>query len=492
MRRSRAVLQWLALVAVAVTTLSISPDWAEAQAPDREFTIAVGETLTFNARSVRRVTVGLSDVADVKRTQDGRQLILVGKSRGVTTINIYSRDDQRTLLVRVVGVNPTSLAKECREILGEGSGVDVRVVKGRVLLEGEVASETFKKKIKKLTDLYPRQVLNFTTFREAFVEGAKMVAVDVYFVQLAVTNSDNMGVSWGQFLGGNVTAGMGDTPLFYETEDLETGVLPGMESQDVVSRPGALTGGDSITSYWSLIGNLNVTLDFLSEHGLIKTIQHGMIVTEGGKEAEYHTGGTLLIKLQSLGGAKLEKIPYGLNVKVKPVIDYQNQVKLELDAEISQLDYSNSIGEIPSLTDTHIATTVNMKHGQSVLVTSQDNTQNTSNRRGWWMISRIPILGWLFKSRNYLARSLDNALFVTPKIYEAGSQKHDAMVEGVFENLLDAGAEPEELPELSSATSASSSSSSAGGSQAPTGSAGDEGGDESDSNSETDLMESDQ
>ncbi|MFB6374235.1 MAG: pilus assembly protein N-terminal domain-containing protein, partial [Bradymonadaceae bacterium] len=151
MTRSRVVLWWLSVVAVAVTTLSVMPDAAHAQAPDREFTIAVGETLTFNARSVRRVTVGLSDVADVKRTEDGRQLILVGKSRGVTTINIYSRDDQRTLLVRVVGVNPTSLAQECRAILGDGSGVDVRVVKGRVLLEGEVASKTFKKKIKKLT-----------------------------------------------------------------------------------------------------------------------------------------------------------------------------------------------------------------------------------------------------------------------------------------------------------------------------------------------------
>ena len=67
------------------------------------------------------------------------------------------------------------LAQEVRTVLGERSGVDVRVVNGRVLLEGEVASETFKKRIEKLVVLYPDQVLNFTTFRESFVEGAKMV-----------------------------------------------------------------------------------------------------------------------------------------------------------------------------------------------------------------------------------------------------------------------------------------------------------------------------
>lgn len=443
---------WLFAVSVVIVgTVSVAPRTAEAQAPDREFTIAVGETLTFNARSVRRVTVGLSDVADVKRTRNGRQLILVGKSRGVTTINIYSPEGQKTLLVRVVGVNPTSLAKEVREILGDGSGVDVRVVKGRVLLEGEVASETFKKKIKRLTELYPQQILNFTTFREAFVEGAKMVAVDIYFVQLAVTNSDDLGVSWGEFIGGNLTGGLGDVPLYYETQNLDSGVLPGAPSQDILSRPAALAGGDQLQSYWSLIGNINVTLDFLTEHGLIKTIQHGMIVTEGGKKADYHTGGTLLIKLESLGGAKLERIPYGLNVAVKPVIDFQNQVKLKLEVEMSRLDYANSIGDVPSLQDTDIRTTVNMQQGQSVLVTSQDNVENTSNERGWWLLSRVPILGWLFKSRNYIGRSLDNALFVTPKVYQAGSQRHKTMVKGVFKGLLDAGAEPEDLPKLSSA-----------------------------------------
>lgn len=463
--RSRFV-HWMFLLAVAFSAtgvVSVWPTEAHAQAPDREFTIAVGETLTFNARGVRRVTVGLSDIADTKPTRDGRQLILVGKSRGVTTINIYSDKGQKTLLVRVVGVNPQSLAQEVRKVMGKGSGVDVRVVKGRVLLEGEVSSETFKKKIKRLTELYPQQILNFTTFREAFVEGAKMVAVDIYFIQMAVTKSDDLGVSWGEFVGGNFSFGSGDVPLYYEPEDTSSGVLPGMDSQNILSEPATLAGGSGLNSYWSLIGNLNLTLDFLTEHGMVKTIQHGMIVTEAGKEAEYHNGGQLLIKLESFGGAQLREVPYGLNVKVKPVVDFQNQVKLKLDVEMSRLDYANSIGDVPSLQDTEIQTTINMQQGQSVLVTTQDNHENTSNENGFWLLSRVPILGWLFKSRNFIGRRLDNALFVTPKVYEPGSQQHKTLVQGVFKQLLDEGAEPDDLPELSSSpgnTSGSGSNSS--------------------------------
>lgn len=457
MKFAQRTLRWLVIVVVAFAGLHIfATGEARAQAPDREFTIAVGETLTFNARSVRRVTVGLPEVADVQQTRDSRQLVLTGQSRGVTTVNLYSDEGQKTLLIRVVGVNPVSLAQEVRKILGEGSGVDVRIVKGRVLLEGEVSSEVFKSKIKKLTDLYPQQILNFTTFREAFVQGAKMVALDVYFVQMSVTNQDDLGVNWGQFIGGNLSAGTGDVPLFYQQEGLDPGVQPG-SGGNLLSSPAALTGGSGLNTFYSLVGNLNVTLDFLTEHGLIKTVKHGTIITEGGKEAKYHSGGTLLIRLQSFGGARLERVPFGLDISVKPVVDFQNQVKLKLDVELSQLDFANAVGDVPSLLDTQIETTVNMQQGQSVLITSQNNVEKTSNQKGWWMLSKIPIVGWLFKSRNHLGRKLDNALFVTPHIYEAGSQHHKTLVQGVFEDLLDAGVEPEDLPELSNSGGASGS-----------------------------------
>lgn len=455
----------LLLVAVmTVGVVTVAPSSAEAQAPDREFTIAVGETLTFNAREVRRVAVGLSKIANVQTTSDNRQLILTGKQPGVTTVNIYSRDGQKTLLIRVVGVNPQSLGEEVRKVLGDESGVEVRIVKGRVLLEGEVASETHKKKIEKLTEIYPNQVLNFTTFREAFVEGARMVALDIYFVQLETSRSDNLGVDWGQFLGGNYTAGVGQTPLYYGQQgagggaqggQLASGVTqPGAPNKDTLQQPATLTGGPSLTSYWSIVGNLNLTLDFLETSGLLQTVQHGTIITEAGTEANYKSGGTLLIEVSGVQSSQLEEIEYGLQVNVKPVLDFNNQVKLNLDVDFSQLDFGSSVGgDIPGLKDTNIVSTVNMQEGQSVLITSQDNEEESMNTEGFWMLSRIPIVGYLFKSRNRQTTDLDSALFVTPRVYEPGTEQHDTMVQGVFERLLDEGAEPKDLPELSDADS---------------------------------------
>lgn len=452
----------LFVVGLAVSAVTLVPSSAAAQAPDREFTIAVGETLTFNATEVRRVAIGLSKVADVQTTENGRQMILTGKQPGVTTVNIYSGEGQKTLLIRVVPVNPQSLAEEVKKVLGSRSGVDVRIVKGRVLLEGEVASETHKKKIKALTELYPNQVLNFTTFRQAFVEGARMVALDIYFVQLETTHSDRLGVDWGQFLGANYTAGIGQTPLYYGGgggggggggNQLAGGVdsMP-FGNKDQPQQPVTLTGGPSLTSYWSIVGNLNLTLDFLETSGLIRTVKHGTIITEGGTEASYHTGGTLLIEVSGTETASLQRVKYGLDVDVKPILDFSDQVKLNIDVEFSQLDYANSIGgDIPSLKDTTVVSTVNMQEGQSVLITSQENEEKTMNTEGWYLLSRIPIVGYLFKSRNKQTRDLDNALFVTPRVYNPGTDRHDTMVRGVFERLLESGAEPKDLPELSDA-----------------------------------------
>ncbi|MFB6263761.1 MAG: pilus assembly protein N-terminal domain-containing protein [Bradymonadaceae bacterium] len=445
---------WLVVAALlAVGTLAV-PSQASAQAPDREFTIAIGETLTFDAANIEQVTIGMSKVADIQRSATGDQFILSGKSRGITTINIYTKNQQKTLLVRVVGVNPTWLAEQVRQVLGKGSGVDVRVVKGRVLLEGEVTSKVFQKKIKRMAELYPNQVLNFTTFRKAFVEEARMVAIDIHFVQMQVTKQDDLGVGWGQFIGANYSTGTGDVPLYYDKGELSGGVKPDSSSA-LVSRPAALTGGKGLPSYWSVIGNLSLTLDFLTERGMIKTINKGTLITEGGTKASYHSGGTLLIKLESIGGNKLERIPYGLNINVTPIVDYKDQVRLNIKVEMSELDFSNAVGDVPSLLDTDVEATVNMQEGQSVLISSQDNNKVTSNRNGWWMLSRIPIVGWLFKKRNYLNTVKDNAIFVTPRIYKGGSKQHKTLVQGIFKDLLDRGMEPKKLPDLSNAESRS-------------------------------------
>ena len=391
---------------------------------------------------------------------------MTGLSPGVTTLNFYASKGQKTFLVRVVPVNPVSLATEVREILGDRSGVDVRVVKGRVLLEGEVASETYKKRIEKMVGLYPAQVLNFTTFRESFVEGAKMVAIDLDFIQISSTNRDQLGVRWGQFLGANFTFGSGDVLLDYtqtsggggggqQPPGFGTGVTP-VDGQDPARIPfsALLTSGSNLTSYLSLVGNLNMTLDLLTENGLISTRQNGTIITEAGTNAEYHSGGTVLIEVAGFNQAAVVEKEYGLVFNVKPIVDIDDRVKLELDASYIELDFANGVGDLPALRKTEFKGTVNMQEGQSVLITGFSGEVATDNERGFWLISQVPIVGWLFKGRNFVSQGTDNALFVTPRIYEPGGKTHRALVRGVFENLLQAGAEPTNLPNLSNAPTA--------------------------------------
>jgi pilus assembly protein CpaC len=444
--------------AASALVLGLGVSQAQAQAPDSEFTIALGETLTFSGQGVTRVTVGLDQVASVRPTSDNSQILVTGLSPGVTTMNFYSSRGQKTLLVRVVPVNPVALAEEVREILGDRSGVDVRVVKGRVLLEGEVASEVFKSKIDKLTGLYPAQVLNFTTYRESFVEGAKMVALDVDFIQIATSSRDNLGVNWGQFFGANMTFGTGDIPLYYDQEGLQAsginpgqGILPGESNPARLPNAALFTGGSGVNGYWSLVGNLNMALDLLVENGLIKTMQHGTMVTEAGREAEFMSGGTLLILANGFQAGQLLEKPYGLVVKAKPIVDIDNRVKVEITADYSELDRANGVGDIPAIRNSRFYGVVNMQEGQSVLISGISSTQLTQNIRGWFLLERIPIIGWAFKQRSYLEQVTNNALFVTPRIYEPGGAVHKELVQGIFERMIDKGMDSEELPKLRNA-----------------------------------------
>ena len=435
--------------AVLLASVALSQE-AQAQEADKEYTLAIGETLTFSSRGVRNLTIGTETVATVVPTSDQRQLLVTGKAPGVTTINLYSSSSQRTLLIRVVPLNPTLLAEEARSILGDRSGVDVRIVKGRVVLEGEVASKSYKARVDKLVQLYPDQVLNFSTYRESFVEGAKMVSLEIDFVQLATTGRDRLGVNWGQFFGMNYTFGGGDVALTYGPDNLGDGILPGE------SNPARLPSsvgfiGQNFTQYFSYVGNLNLALDFLVENGMVKNIQHGVMVTEAGTEAEYHTGGSLLIRLAGAQATDLKEIPFGLRVKATPVVDVDNRVKISLEAIYSELDQSNGVEDLPALRTTELKGVVNMQEGQSVLLSGITSRQESSNETGFWLLSSIPILGWAFKSRVYTGSTLNNALFVTPRIYEPGGKVHKSLVKGIFEEMLESGVEPSELPQLSEA-----------------------------------------
>lgn len=452
MRRLCSVLASLMFVGFLVPMIFAQEAQAQSVEIDHEFTIAVGETLTFNARGIRRVAVGDDSVADPQNTRDGRYLLITGRSPGVSTIVLFSgnEDEQRTLLIRVVGINPISLAEEVREVLGGNAGVDIRVVKGRVLIEGEVAAEIFQRKIDRLVELYPNQVLNFATYREAFVEGARMVALDIDFIQMSTVGRDNLGVNWNQFLGFNLTGGLGDVPLYYDAGELGPGVLPGQES-NLPPRPMALTGGQALTTYSSLVGNLNFTLDFLTEQGLIRTVQSATLVTEAGTAVEYHSGGILLIRVAGLDRVRIEEKDFGLILRATPILDFENRVKVDFEMEYSELDFSIGTGDLPGIRVNNISATVNMMEGQSVLIASQNGAEGSSTERGFWMLSRIPILGWAFKSRTSISEEFNNAMFITPRVYEPGSDYHRTMVQGVFQELLDAGAQPDELPSLTNA-----------------------------------------
>lgn len=450
MRRLSNIAILLCVLGMVVPLLLATPAHALGgyQEPDHEFTVAVGETLTFSGRSVHRIVHGDASVAEAQSSGDGRFLFVQGKSPGTTTIVFFTGgDEQQTLLIRVVGVNPNSLAEEVREVLGEGAGVDIRVVAGRVLIEGEVSSRIFQEKIDRLTELYPNQVLNFATYREAFVEGARMVAMDVYFIQLATTRQDGLGVRWNQFIGGNVTTGTGDVPLYYDAEELGPGVLPGSDSP-LPPRPMALTGGEGMTSYSSLVGNLNFALDFLVEQGMIKTVQQATLVTEAGTEAEYLSGGTLLIPITTQTTQGFQERAFGLELNVRPILDFENRVKLEVNLSYSEVDFALGVEGMPGLRTNDITSTVNMQEGQSVLISAQENIDNTSTERGIAMLQQIPILGWAFKSRSLISEELNNALFITPRVYEPGSDYHRTLVRGVFTDLMDAGAHADDLPEL--------------------------------------------
>jgi general secretion pathway protein D len=110
-----------------------------------------------------------------------------------------------------------------------------------------------------------------------------------------------------------------------------------------------------------------------------------------------------------------------LTIKIKPQLNkISNFIKLDIKARISDIQSRN----VPkSLEDSAIATlernvetSVNVADTDTVVLGGLTRDKSTENINKVPLLGDIPILGWLFKSRNAIVEKTNLMLFITPKI----------------------------------------------------------------------------
>jgi len=194
---------------------------------------------------------------------------------------------------------------------------------------------------------------------------------------------------------------------------------------DVISAGGTLTFGDFLNLFiFSNKYNVGALIRALQVAGYFQSLAEPNLIAYNGQEASFLAGGELPVPVVqgTTGSVSVQYKEFGIRLTFRPTIA-GDVIRLKVTPEVSSLDFANGISiggfRIPALTTRRAATDVELRDGQSFAIAGLLNNISQDSRQSIPFLSKIPILGTIFKSKAVNQDRTELMVLVTPRLVRA-------------------------------------------------------------------------
>jgi type IV pilus assembly protein PilQ len=246
----------------------------------------------------------------------------------------------------------------------------------------------------------------------------RQVSIDTRIVETSRTFLQELGIRWGGFV-------IQDTGVKFPRQVAVTGrqgptgaptPVRGDFAVDLptLTQPPALALGFSLISNSSVI---DLELQALERTGRGRIISNPKVVTLDNKEALIESGDEVPFRTESAEtGPKVEFKDAKITLKVTPHISPDNYVLLEIDAAKKEVDFSRTVEGNPTIASRQSKTSILVKDGATAVIGGLFKGTTADTREGVPGLSKIPYVGWLFKTEQTRDDNDDLLFFITPRI----------------------------------------------------------------------------
>lgn len=147
---------------------------------------------------------------------------------------------------------------------------------------------------------------------------------------------------------------------------------------------------------------IDFVLHQLEGTGNAKILSHPELVVRAPGEAELFAGGEIPIQMQSRYFSNISWKNYGLTLKLKVTHCAGNRVRLDIFTEVSHLDLSHSVEQVPGVQANRMKTQVDAQFGVPLFLSGLLQRGVREEAKGLPFLKNIPVLGHLFGSEDYL------------------------------------------------------------------------------------------
>ncbi len=181
--------------------------------------------------------------------------------------------------------------------------------------------------------------------------------------------------------------------------------------------------------------NLGATLVALAATGFVEILAEPNVLAADGKAASFLAGGEFPFPVVQSSSAGVSNVTiqfreFGIRLNFTPTITARGTIKLEVNPEVSSLDYANGLTyqgfNIPGLDVRRVKTEIELENNQSFAIAGLIDNQVTKNLSKVPGLGDIPLLGKLFQSQSLTKNNSELLVVVTPELVQpisAGSQQ---------------------------------------------------------------------
>jgi pilus assembly protein CpaC len=402
-----AALDCFASLLAIVLLIGAGASYAQAADDSAVLSVPAGSgTLITLPEPAVAVFVANPDIADVQ-VPTPRSVFVLGKKAGTTTLYALGAKN-RQILARTVSVSTeTASIQRLIDARFPRFGVTVTSAPGSLMVSGNVPTAADADAIVQTLQPYlhdKEQLVN----RLAIAHPVQ-VLLRVRITEVDRNITQQLGINWSALgSSGNFTGGL------FNGRQLFTGNVFNLPPTGAFSLLGAFRAGNT---------TIEGVLDVLDEEGLLTMLAEPNLTAMSGQTASFLAGGELPIPVPQSGATStitVEYKPYGVSLDFTPTVLADNRISLKVRPEVSEIDPSNSITlnsiVVPALTVRRMETTVELSSGQSFAIGGLLQSRSSDVLSQLPGLSRLPVLGKLFSSKNYLNDKTEVVITVTPYI----------------------------------------------------------------------------
>ena len=385
----------------APTAAQAQPGPAKPQ-HDRVVVTAGRSTVVPSDFPVTRIAITNPEVADAVVVQP-REILVDGKKAGTVSLVVWGADQRKQFDI-VVEPAITTLEQQLHTLF-PGEDIAVSVSEEAIILSGQVSGTNVMLRAGEIATASSAKSKIINMLQVPGGHESQQVMLQVRFAEVNRRALTELGLS-----------------LFTTRANfLARSTTQQFAAPDFDDENGLVFSDFLNLFYFNSEEGIGGVLRALQSRGGFQSLAEPNLIAYNGQEASFLAGGEFPVPVVQGATGTVTVIfkEFGIRLNFRPTIA-GDVIRLKVRPEVSSLDFANGITlegfRIPALTTRRAETDVELRDGQSFAIAGLLNNIRQDDTAAVPLLSKLPIIGNLFKSKADRSEETELMVLITPRL----------------------------------------------------------------------------